>query len=231
MILIEACCGSIEEALVAETAGADRIELCAALPTGGVTPSIGMLEIAKENLKIPIVAMVRPKEGRPQVSADALKVVLSDIKLLIKHGANEIITGFLDSNGKVDEYSSKHILDTANETPVAFHRVFDMSENLFVAIDTLTELGFKRVLTSGGKPSVDEGIEIIKQLNKHSNSKITVLPGGGVRQHNARRLVEYANCKELHFSFRMPSNHESYANIQDSIPDPNQITKIKEMFQ
>lgn len=230
MIILEACCGSVEEALAAQSAGADRIELCAALPTGGVTPSVGMIEVARENLTIPIVTMVRPKEGVPTVSDTDFRACIKDVEQCIKAGADEIICGFLNDNSEIDIDKNRALIEAADGVPVAFHRVFDMTHSLSESLETIIELGFVRVLTSGGEPDVDQGIHAIKSLVNQANGRITILPGGGVREHNVRQLVDYAGCKELHFSFRKPTGIVGYGGSLDMEPDPNRISEIRRIL-
>ncbi len=226
-ILIEACCGSVEEAVAAEAAGADRIELCAALPTGGVTPSMGMIEETLERVKIPVVVMVRPKEGRPNPSEDDFRAALRDVRLAVRAGAHQIITGFLDETRWPDAERNRALVDAADGRPVAFHRVFDMTPSLNEALEDVIEQGFIRVLTSGGEATVDSGMDRIMELVEYAGNRITILPGGGVRSHNVNHLVEYALCRELHFSFRQATGVEGYSGNEDTEPEPERIREIR----
>lgn len=224
-ILIEACCGSVEEAVAAQRAGADRIELCAALPTGGVTPSVGMLREARAELTIPIVAMVRPREGGPCPPDSDFRAAVRDVAVCFENGADEVICGVLD---KADQISSanREFLSAAAGLPLAFHRVFDMCADLSSSLDRLVDLGFVRVLTSGGEPTVDTALGVIGQLVQKAAGRITILPGGGVRAHNVAQLIN-AGCQELHFSFRSESTARGYGGIPDFLPVPERITEIR----
>ncbi len=226
-VLLEACCGSVEEAVAADGAGADRLELCAGLPTGGVTPSLGMLQEVIDRVRIPVVAMVRPREGGPcPPEADFLAAV-RDVRLCVQHGATEVICGVLTPDGSIDRDRNRQLVEAADGRPVAFHRVFDMVPDLSGALEDLIDLGFARVLTSGGHPNVDEGLDGLEQLTRLAAGRITILAGGGVRPHNARRLVEVAGCRELHFSFRADSGTTGYGGAMDFRPVPERIEAVR----
>lgn len=224
-MLIEACCGSVEEVVAAAGAGADRVELCAGLPTGGVTPSVGMIEEARARVGVPIVAMVRPREGGACPAEADFRAAVRDVRHCFRAGADEVICGVLDRSGCIDVERNHELVEAAEGRPVAFHRVFDMAPNLDEALETLVELGFCRVLTSGGAPDVDAGLTAIHLLVKRAGDRITILPGGGVREHNARRLME-VGCRELHFSFRRECG-PGYGGVPDTEPDPDRIRRIR----
>lgn len=224
-VLIEACCGSVEEAVAAQSAGADRIELCAALPTGGVTPSVGMLREARAELSIPIVAMVRPREGGACPPSPDFKAAVRDVEICFDNGADEVICGVLDQEGRVAD-ANKEFLAAASGKLLAFHRVFDMTPDLPESLEKLVDLGFRRVLTSGGHASVDTALDVIENLVLQSDGRIVILPGGGVREHNVEALVR-AGCQELHFSFREPTGAVGYGDVSDFRAAPDRIVRIK----
>ena len=231
-ILIEACCGSIDEAIAAQDAGADRIELCAGLPTGGVTPSLGMIRQAKKLLSIPVVVMVRSKEGAVCPSEAEFQTMLEDIRCSVSEGADQLIFGCLTPDCHVDEVRSREMLVTANGIPCAFHRVFDQTPNISVSLETLIELGFCRVLTSGGPfTTVNDGLSGLKNLVSQAKDRITILPGGGVRAHNVEALAGECGCREVHFSFRKPSGGIGYGGVVDQAPDPSQITEVRKLLE
>lgn len=226
-VLIEACCASVEEAVAAEKEGADRIELCAALPTGGVTPSIGMIGEAKARVSIPIVAMVRPREGGPDWPEPDFRAAVRDVRHCFAAGADEVITGVLDASSRIDVQRNRELLEAAGGRPVAFHRVFDMTPDLDEALETLIDLGFCRVLTSGGAPSVDEGLMNLSRLVEASEDRITILAGGGVREHNAWFLTKEIECHELHFSIREATDKPCYGGVPDFRPLGGRIAAVR----
>jgi copper homeostasis protein len=228
-VLLEVCCGSVEEAVAAAEAGADRLELCAALPTGGVTPSIGMIEEVRARVSLPLVAMVRPREGGPCPHEADFRAAVRDVRHCVAAGADEIICGVLDAESRVDLARNAELVAAAEGTPVAFHRVFDMAADLDEALASLIGLGFCRVLTSGGAPNVDFGFEALVHLLERAAGRIAILPGGGVREHNARLLMQ-AGFEEIHFSFRRERG-TGYGGVADTEPDPDRIRRIRAVVE
>ncbi len=225
-VLLEACCASVEEAFAADEAGIDRIELCAALPTGGVTPSIGMLEEVKARVKVPVVAMVRTREGRADPPEPDFRAAVRDVRSLVRAGADEIVCGVLAADGRVDRARNRELVEAAEGKPVAFHRVFDMTPDLDEALEALVETGFARVLTSGGEADVVTGLSGLRRLVQRSAGRLTILAGGGVRPENARLLVD-AGCRELHFSMREASGRPGYGGAEDFAPLPARIAAMR----
>lgn len=197
-ILLEAVCGSVDEALAAGAAGADRLEVCAALPTGGVTPSIGMIDEIKSRVALPVVAMIRSHEGAMTASPAEVAAMARDIRTL---PADEFVFGILHAHGKIDEDAVLRLRDAADGRTCCFHRVFDSLAEPANALERLIEWGFRRVLTSGGAATAPEGADAIRGLVEQSAGRIDILPGGGIRPGNARRLIETTGCRQLHFSF------------------------------
>lgn len=224
-MFLEACCGSVEEVVAAAEAGADRVELCAGLPTGGVTPSVGMIEEARARVSVPIVAMVRPREGGPCPAEPDFRAALRDVGHCVRAGADEIICGVLDASGLIDRERNRALIEAAEGKPVAFHRVFDMTPDLDAGLEELIALGFCRVLTSGGAPDVDAGLAGLRRLVERAAGRIVILPGGGVREHNACALRD-VGCAELHFSFRREVG-AGYGGVPDTQPDPGRIRRIR----
>ncbi len=227
-MILEVCCGSVEEAVVAAESGVDRIELCSGLPTGGVTCTLGQLVEVIERTSVPVVAMVRPREGGPCLPEEDFRAALRDIELLVDHGAHEIICGVLDPNHQIDMTRNREMVSAAKGRPVAFHRVFDMTPDLHKSLDRIIELGFQRVLTSGGSPTVTDGLKAIASLIELSGDRITILPGGGVRPTNALNLLK-VGARELHFSSRAETM-PGYAGIADFEPNRQRIAEMKSVL-
>jgi len=60
------------------------------------------------------------------------------------------------------------------------------------------ELGIERVLTSGQASTADAGIPLLAKLVQRAGSALAVLAGRGLRERNARRIVEETGVTELH---------------------------------
>ncbi|KAK3507066.1 hypothetical protein QTP70_003876 [Hemibagrus guttatus] len=144
--------------------GAARIELCSSLIEGGITPSVGLLQVVKENIQIPVYVMIRPRGGDFLYSERELEVMRRDIELLKRHRADGFVLGALTEDGRVDSELCMELLATCRPLPVTFHRAFDMVHDPAVAVETLVSLGFERILTSGCDSSALEGLPVIKRL-------------------------------------------------------------------
>ncbi|MBN3273829.1 CUTC protein, partial [Polyodon spathula] len=162
--LMEVCVDSVESAINAERGGACRIELCSSLMEGGITPSIGLLQVVKQHVQIPVFAMIRPRGGDFLYSDREVEVMKRDIHLCKSHGADGVVMGALSEDGSVDTELCVELLAASRPLPVTFHRAFDMVRDPVVALETLIALGFERVLTSGGDTSALEGLPLIKKL-------------------------------------------------------------------
>src|SRR5579863_6467483 len=164
-VLLEICCGSIDDAIEAEKGGADRVELCSALFLGGLTPSVGTLQEAKRRLKIPIMVMVRPRGGGFCYTEAEMASMERDTEAAIENGADGVVFGILQSNGTIDVPRCRRIRELIGNRQAVFHRAFDVTPEPFAALDQLVDLGITRVLTSGQKDSVPEGADLIRKLN------------------------------------------------------------------
>jgi copper homeostasis protein len=198
--VFEVCVDSIESALAAERGGATRVELCSDLLEGGLTPSYGVLNVARERLAIGIMAMVRPRGGDFCYSEAEFAAMLHDVRVAKEVGANGIVFGVLTPDGEVDVERSRQVIDQARPLAVTFHRAFDMTRDPFVALESLVALGVDRILTSGQEPSVLEGIELIAELVERAGGRVIIMPGGGITDRNVGRIRARVPVNELHFA-------------------------------
>ena len=208
-IALEIACGSIHDAVIADQAGADRLELCAAMELGGLTPSLGTVFEVAERVDAPFVTMIRPRAGSYQWSGAELAGMERDASLMMETGASGIVFGCLTSNGAVDVRACKRLMRAAGrgETvfhPVeaVFHRAFDESSDQLRALETLIEMGITRVLTSGGAPTALEGVARIRTLVERAAGRIEILPAGGIREENVEAVVKQTGCQQVHLSRR-----------------------------
>jgi copper homeostasis protein len=203
-ILIEAACSSVADCVGAEAAGANRVELCAALLVGGLTPSVGMFEVARAATALPIVCMVRPRAGAFCYTGAELETMRRDVEVFRAAGAAGVVVGVLRPDRSVDIEACKRLVDAAGPIETVFHRAFDLVPDLDRALDALIELGITRVLTSGGVPTALEGAAAIERLIRRSAGRVQILPGGGVRAGNAAAILEATGASSLHLG---PSLH------------------------
>lgn len=205
-ILLEVCCGCLEDAVNAESGGADRIELNTALFLGGLTPSEGLLREVKNRVQIPVICMVRPREGGFCYTAADYAVMKAGAEALLKSGADGLAFGFLKEDGAVDELRTAEFIDFVRklnpDAQLVFHRAFDVVPNREAALETLISLGVHRVLTSGGRESAPKGAENIRKLIRQAAGRIEILPGGGITPENAAEFVKATGTAAIHASAR-----------------------------
>jgi copper homeostasis protein len=199
-VLTEVCVDSPAGARAAAQGGADRIELCAALELGGITPSAGLLEAVVDT--IPTHVLIRPRAGSFVYDKYEIRVMAKDIEHAIDHGAESVVIGALTDDGNVDLDAMVRLIGAAAEVPVTFHRAFDEVRDPLAALDDLLELGIDRLLTSGGCASAVEGIDLISELVNRCGDDLSVMLGGGVLPENASALVRSTGVREIHFSAR-----------------------------
>ncbi len=199
-VLLEICCGSIDDAIEAEKGGADRVELCSALFLGGLTPSWGTIQEAKRRLEIPVVVMVRPRAGGFGYSEAEMASMERDVEAAVEAGADGIVFGILQADGRIDLARCRRIRQLIGERQAVFHRAFDVTPDPYEALEQLVDLGITRVLTSGQKDSVPEGVELIRKLIERAGARIEILPGGGIQSWNVKEMIEKTGCGQVHLT-------------------------------
>lgn len=182
-MLVEVCANSLESALNAQKAGADRIELCSELGVGGVTPSHGLLELVKQNLQIPIHVLIRPRSAHFTYSDAEFEVMKADIEQCKKIGVKGIVSGVLLKDGTLDVERTRELVTLAKPLHFTFHRAFEWITNPLVALTELEAMGVDTVLTSGGETSAEKGIENLEAWQQQTS--MTIMAGGGVAPRNA----------------------------------------------
>ncbi|EOF4705177.1 MAG: copper homeostasis protein CutC [Klebsiella huaxiensis] len=198
MTLLEVCCYSMECAQEAQRSGADRIELCAAPQEGGLTPSLGVLKSVRDTVTIPVHPIIRPRGGDFCYTAGEFAAMLDDVIAIRELGFPGLVVGILDADGQIDTTRMEKIMAAAGTLAVTFHRAFDMCADPRQACSELSELGIKRILTSGQQASAEKGISLIRELISRSDTPI-IMAGAGVRAANLSVFLQ-AGVKEVHSS-------------------------------
>ena len=196
--IFEVCVDSVDSAVAAEQGGATRVELCAALLEGGLTPSAGTIAITRAQVSIGLQVMIRPRGGDFLYSDTEFTSMKHDIELAKQLGSNGVVFGLLTAAGDIDSDRTRVLLDHAKPMNVTFHRAFDMTRDPIAALGTLIELGINRVLTSGQEVSALEGAELVHGLLVHADDKIIVMPGGGITEQNIKKVLDTTGAKEIH---------------------------------
>ncbi len=202
-VLLEAPVFNLGAALEAAQFGIDRLELCANFPEGGETPSAGMLRFLKSEVDIPVFVMIRPRGGDFVYSQKELMVMKQDIQLLAELGADGFVFGILDPKGKVNESACEWLVRAAGDKPCTFHRAIDASADLHDSMERIIQVGFQRILTSGGKNSLSEGISNVLSLLEKAQDRIVIMPGGGTKPAHVDVLKKSGFLKEVHASCKI----------------------------
>lgn len=200
---IEICVDCLDSVEACTEAGADRIELCAGLVEGGTTPSLGFLRAARRIFPGKIMMMIRPRGGDFHYSHGEAEIMLSDIRCAREEGADGVVFGCLRADGSIDERMTGELMAASDSMDRTFHRAFDVSRDLTESLDALIRLGLPRVLTSGGRPSIDAAaLETIASLVSRAAGRIAILPGGGVTPDTIDRIASVTGVAECHLSAR-----------------------------
>ena len=201
-LILEVCVDSIESALAAERGGAHRIELCSDLPEGGVTPSAGLIAAVRQKVSIELSVLVRPRPGDFCYSDEEMEVMRRDIATAKQLGADCVVLGILELNGRIDTARTRELVHLAAPARVTFHRAFDMSADLLQSLDDLQATGVHCVLTSGGKQTAADGMETLRRMVHAANGCVRIMAGGGIDENNVGEIVERTGVREIHASLK-----------------------------
>lgn len=198
-VFFEACCGSAADAIAAYEGGARRVELNSDLFHGGLTPTLGELRTVKKHCPdLTVICMVRPREGGFCYTDIEFETMLEDARIFLENGADGIVFGFLHEDATVDKERCAKMMEVIGDKQSVFHRAIDVVPDPFAALDVLIELGVTRVLTSGQKPTVPEGIFTIKKMMEYADGRIQILPGAGITPENAQWVREITGTTQMH---------------------------------
>lgn len=202
--ILEVCCADLKSVIAAAEASAGRIELCAVLASGGVTPSRGMIATARAIYGGTINVLIRVREGNFVFSSYEKAAMLEDITTVAAGRCDGVVTGALTSDGDIDLDFAKAAAELAKKKglSITFHRAFDHCRDRRVALEQLIALGYDRVLTSAGAADVEAGKDDLKALCEQAAGRIIILPGGGVNLNNAADIISYCGTTEIHGSCR-----------------------------
>lgn len=218
---------TIESCILAQAAGAHRIELCDNPGEGGTTPSYGFIEAAREKLQIALYPIIRPRGGDFLYTNVEFDLMKTDIKICKELGCNGVVIGVLKTDGTVDKERCRQLVDLANPLGVTFHRAFDRVADAAQALEDIIEVGCERILTSGLHPTAIAGVDTIAKLIKQADDRIIIMPGSGVRSDNIIELAEKTGAFEFHTSARV--NVDSKMNyINDAMKETLKSVTVDE---
>jgi len=232
MFEFEVCANGLASVIQAERGGATRVELCAGIPEGGTTPSLGTIVASREYLKdkqTKLHVIIRPRGG--DFLYDKYEISTMKEIFMLQGYVDGFVIGCLNADGSIDVDLCKSLMDLAKGKSFTFHRAFDMCSNPLRAIDQLAELGIQRILTSGARATAEEGIPQLKLWQRHAEGKIKLMAGGGVNETNIKRIYEETGITAFHFTARKKieskmeyRNQEVYMGVEDADEYSYEIT-------
>lgn len=228
-MVLELCTDSLNGVLTAGNLNLNRVELCSALELGGLTPNIGLVKVCVDANCVEIHAMLRPRGGGFDYNSEELKMMEADLKAFAEIGVNGVVFGILNSDHTVSK-ENKKLVDLANSfhMEATFHRAFDLIKDKKAATNQLIDMGFTRILTSGGATRAIDGLEVIKDLQSAYGKQIQILAGSGINAENAS-IFKNAGIQQLHFTARKRLNTiDSFGFGSEFKVDEAKIKAIKQ---
>ena len=223
--------------LAAERCGADRIELCANPQEGGTTPSYGMIDIARKNTSIQLFPIIRPRGGDFLYTELEFRSMIADVQRCAELGCDGVVIGMLRRDGSVDVERCAELIGHADSMQVTFHRAFDRVSDPVTALEDIAGLGCTRILTSGLRPNVDLGREMLRTLVQQAGNRITIMPGSGVRSTNLRELAMFTGARAFHSSARSVLrsameyvNPDMAEDLEQISIDPDEVTALRRIL-
>jgi copper homeostasis protein len=201
-VILEVAVFSVEAALSAIHAGADRIEFCENPNEGGTTPSYGSLKILIGLTNTPIFPIIRPRGGDFLYTAAEYECIKKDLLLVKELGYPGAVIGLLKEDGSIDVERTSELVQLVAPMEITFHRAFDRCNDPFKGLEDIVKTGCKRILTSGQVPNVGDALPLLKQLVEKAAGRIIILPGSGVRANNCKKIIEATGTIEIHSSAR-----------------------------
>lgn len=209
---LEICCDSIQSALYAQEAGADRIELCDNLKEGGTTPSAAKIKLLKQYLTIPVAVLIRPRPGDFCYAPHEMEVMLENIHIAKSFGADVIVSGALTEKMDIHIEQTTRLIEAAKPLPFVFHKAYDMCRRPMEALEQLVQMGVERILTSGQKATALEGMLLLKELVAAANGRIEIMAGGGVRPANLSAILQVPGLCDIHSA----AKKWHYSSVQEN---------------
>lgn len=198
--ILEVCTGTLGSVQAAAHAGAYRVEVCAALEVGGLTPSMAHIKAAVAVSGIKKNVLIRPRAGHFVYDEHEISMMEEDIRLCSQLGADGVVVGALTEDGDLDVSTMQRLIEAAGDMSITFHRAFDVCRNPFGVMEQLIDLGVHRILTSGQAPTALQGLPLLRQLVEKADGRIIIMPGSGVNAENVSHIIQESGACEIHSS-------------------------------
>ncbi|TKK69760.1 copper homeostasis protein CutC [Ilyomonas limi] len=215
--ILEVCAFHVDSCIIAERAGAARVELCDNPIEGGTTPSFGTIKTAREKISILLYPILRPRSGNYFYNDHEFAILKEDIAMCKQLGCNGISVGAQKRDATIDTERLKRIVEWAGPMGVTCNRVFDCAPDPFEALEAIISCGCERILTSGQKSAAPDAAVLLAQLVKQAGDRIIIMPGAGVKSSNIKALKAISGAHEFHSSARtIAPNPVTYINKEVS---------------
>lgn len=215
--IFEVCAFNVQACMIAERAGASRVELCDNPLEGGTTPSYGTIRRARERIGIPLYPIIRPRAGNYFYDDEEFAIMCDDIRVCKELDCDGISVGISDIHSEIDVRRLKQIVAWAYPMGVTCNRAFDATPDPFKALEDIISTGCERILTSGQKSEAPDAGQLLAELVKRSDGRIIIMPGAGINSGNIGKLAEESGASEFHGSARIVAiNPVDYVNSQIS---------------
>jgi copper homeostasis protein len=201
-VILEIAVFSVEAALNAISAGADRIEFCENPNEGGTTPSYGSLKTLIALTTTPVFPIIRPRGGDFLYTEAEYACIKADLLLVKELGYPGAVIGLLNADGTIDKERTTELVKLAAPMQITFHRAFDRCNDPIKGLEDIIETGCIRILTSGQVPNIEDAIPTVKLLVEKAAGRIIILPGSGVRASNCQAIINETGAVEIHSSAR-----------------------------
>ncbi len=228
----EVCIDSVEGAVTASKIGAKRVELCAALSEGGLTPSLAMIEASVNISSAEVFVMIRPSAGGFNYTENELELMERDIRAASSVGAHGVVFGVLNALNEVDIKANLFLMETALELNLGttFHRAIDLSPDPVASIEGLIHLGFDRILTSGGAANAETGLKTIEKMVATAKGQIEIMAGAGIHAGNVLTITQ-SGVGAVHFTAKKQVNEGLLLDMGPKYAvDDEKISAIAEMI-
>ena len=200
--ILEICIDSIESGVIAQRAGADRVEICDNLYEGGTTPSLGMIRVARKALSLSINVIIRPRGGDFLYSKSERAIMKEDIRIAKEEGVDGFVLGVLTPEGHIDIENTSFLIERCAPLPVTFHRAFDMSVDPMTALADVISCKATRLLTSGHKNLAIDDTALLSKLIQTAGNDLIIMPGSGINENNIAGILNETDAQEIHLTGR-----------------------------
>lgn len=217
--LLEISVDSLEKAVAAEHGGADRLELCADLSIGGLTPPRELLRAVRAAVHIPVYSMIRPRAGDFVYSEAEFAEMERSIAVATECGMDGVVLGVLQENSRIDVNRTRRLVDLARPLPVTFHRAFDETPNLARELKAVIQTGAARILTSAAAKTALQGAAKLAELVAAARDHILILPVAGITHSNIAEVAQKTGAIEFHAGLGsvLPYSSRDFAAFESQV--------------